>query len=339
MILKRPSGAAGWHSGNTMPDQIHELGDRLKQARELSWQHRGKKITFFLPGMFRLNGHTGRYPAVSITGSDCALKCDHCQGKILASMVAADSPERLVARCRELEKKGNLGVLISGGCLEDGSMPWQDFLPVIETIKTTTNLFVSIHCGLVNDAQAEGMKQAGVDQALIDVIGSDKSFKKIYHVPFGVEKIEAAMASLAKAGLPMVPHIVCGIDYGRIKGEYRAVEMVSQFEIAQLVVVSLMRIPGTPTGKADPPAAEDVADILAQARLAMPDAPISIGCARQRGNSRLEELAIHAGVNCMALPSEEAVERALKYGLDIRYQPTCCSVPVQYQTGNWHKER
>lgn len=324
------------NAGSLSESIMDKLNAKLKQARELSWTNLGKKITFYLPGMFNLNGHTGKYPAVSITGEECALKCDHCQGKILSGMVQADQPAMLVKRCQELAEKGHLGVLLSGGCQDDGSMPWTDFLPAIETIKKTTDLFVSVHCGLVDETMAGQLKSAGADQALIDVIGDDDTFKKIYHVPFGVDRIFKAMDALAKADIPMVPHIVCGIDYGQIKGEYKAIEMVSRFEIAQLVIVALMRIPGTPTATAIAPSAESVADVFAQARLTLPDVPISLGCARQRGNSRLEELAIDAGINRMALPSEEAIERAVEYGLDITYQPTCCSVSSRFLTDNWH---
>lgn len=251
-------------------------------------------------------------------------------------MVQAPDAQQLVLKCRELEEKGHLGVLLSGGCRDNGSLPWNEFLPAIETIKKTTRLFVSVHSGLVDDSMAVQLKQAGADQALIDIIGDDDTFQRIYHVPFGVEKIKKAMDALAKSGLPMVPHIVCGINYGKIRGEYKAIDMVADYDIAQLVIVSLMRIPGTPTAKVTLPSAEQVADIMVQARLQVPRAPISLGCARQRGNSRLEELAIDSGVNRMALPSEEAVQRAQKYGLEITYQPTCCSVTGQYLTQSWH---
>ena len=40
----------------------------------------------------------------------------------------------------------------------------------------------------------------------------------------------------------------------------------------------------------------------------------------------MERLAIDAGVNRMALPSDEAVSHARSYGLEVRYQATCCSV-------------
>ena len=313
-----------------------ELDKRMAAARSLSWEHFGKRITFYLPGMFRLNGHTGRYPAVSITGDACALQCDHCQGKILSGMVSAVTPGHLIASCQSLAGKGHLGVLISGGCDADGRMPWQDFLPAIKTIKRTTELFVSVHCGLVDHDTAVQMKQAGVDQALIDVIGDDATFQRIYHVPFGVERIASAMEALNQADIPMVPHIVCGINYGHIQGEYQAVKLVSRFAIAQLVIVALMRIPGTPTASAAPPPAEKVAGIIAEARMQMPATTISLGCARQRGNSLLEEMAIDAGINRMALPSEEALSRAKSYGLEMHFQPTCCSVTDTFRTASWH---
>jgi lipoyl synthase len=97
-----------------------------------------------------------------------------------------------------------------------------------------------------------------------------------------------------------------------------------------------MRIPGTPTARVLPPNVEQVADIIAEARIQMPRTLISLGCARQRGNSRLEELAIDAGINRMALPSEEAVGKAKAYGLNIQFQPTCCSVVDHHAIdGTW----
>jgi hypothetical protein len=134
------------------------------------------------------------------------------------------------------------------------------------------------------------------------------------------------MTALQRAGIPMIPHIVCGLHYGRMRGEKNAVAMISRFKVQQVAIVSLMTLSGTRMEKKRPPSPEAVADIITEVRLAMPQVPVSLGCARQRGNRRLEVLAIDAGVNRLALPSEEAVERAESYGLDIRYQDTCCSV-------------
>ncbi len=307
-------------------------------AREISWQHLGKKIVFYLPGMFVQNGVSGKYPGISITGNECALMCDHCRGKILNSMCQAPTPEKLIDTCLALDAKGDNGVLLSGGCDLSGQLPWDRFIPAIKEIKQRTNLFVSVHSGLMDEKEALELKQAGVDQALIDIIGDDETFQKMYHVPFGVERIVDTMASLERAGLPVVPHIVCGLNYGTIQGESRAIEMIADFKVEQLVIVSLMSIPGTPACRAVPPTAEAVADIIVQARIKMPATRISLGCARRRGEYDLETLAIDAGVNRMALPSDEAIARAKHYDLEIHYQKTCCSVTRDIFGSSWVAE-
>jgi len=175
-----------------------------------------------------------------------------------------------------------------------------------------------------------------VDQALIDVIGNDETYQKVYHVPFGVAEIEKTLAALQEASLNTVPHVVCGLDYGRISGEEKALEMISRFSVAQVVIVSLMTLSGTKMEKAFPPDACDVAHIISKARALMPETCISLGCARQRGNVLMETLAIDAGINRMALPSEEAIARAKHHGLEIRYQKTCCSVTKDFSSQSWN---
>lgn len=263
---------------------------------------------------------------LSITGGACALECDHCRGRLLERMIPVKSPDALVERCRSLAAGGIRGVLISGGCDAEGRLPWGRFMGAIRAVKAETDLFVSVHSGLVDDRDAQGLKQAGVDQALIDVVGCDETLRTVFHLPFGVARIEAALAALARVGLAVVPHIVCGIHYGEMRGEKAAVEVISRFPVHQVVIVSLMPLPGTVMAKAVPPSAEAVADIIAEVRFAMPRTPVSLGCARERGNPRLEVMAVDAGVNRLALPSAEAASRAGFYGLEIRRRETCCSV-------------
>jgi lipoyl synthase len=261
--------------------------------------------------------------------------CDHCRGQLLDPMIAADDPEALLETCLALERKGHYGVLISGGCNRDGRLPWEPFLSALKAVKEKTRLFVSVHAGFISATDAAGLKQAGVDQALVDVIGDDGTLKRIYHVPFGVERITAGLAALQTAGLPTVAHIVCGIDYGRMRGEWKALDMIAEFEIEQVVFLSLMGLPGTPVQRVNPPGPENVAELIARARLRMPGTPFSLGCARTRGSERLEVLAVDAGVNRMALPSDAAVERAQAYGLEIRYQKSCCSAPEAWADCGW----
>jgi hypothetical protein len=307
----------------------------MEQAREASWNRFGRQIVFYLPGMFRCDGVSGKYPAVSITGPHCRLQCDHCRGKILAPMIHASEPEVLLRKCLELESMGNLGVLISGGCDEEGHLPWDEFIPAIREVKRETGLKVSVHSGFVDDAIAMSLEEAGVDQVLIDVIGDDETYWKVCHLESGVSRLTASLDALGKTGLAVVPHIVCGFDHGRLEGARRALDTVSKLNVELLVIISLMRLPGTPMWHAKPPPAAAVAQLVAEARLRIPDAEISLGCARQRGDSLLETLAIDSGVNRMALPSEEARSRAAHYGLKTKFQRTCCSVSENIDEPGW----
>lgn len=314
---------------------MKELEKKLQLAREISWGNFGKNITFYLPGMFSYNGLRGAYPAISITGAHCQLMCDHCQAKILEPMPATMSPECLVNTCKRFAEKGCLGVLISGGCDAQGRLPWMDFIQAIKEVKQQTGLYVSIHCGLLDKDTALALKEAGVDQALLDVIGDDETYKVVYHVDFGISRILSTMEALNQAALPIVPHVVCGLYRGKMKGEAKAVEMISHFDVEQLVIVSLMAIRGTPFEGVNAPGAKEVAELIADARMLMPQVRMSLGCARKRGDEDLELLAIDAGINRMALPSEAAIERARSYGLEIRYQCTCCSVSADFSKETW----
>ena len=108
------------------------------------------------------------FPSISITGSSCALKCKHCNGKVLDTMVPAMTPEMLFDLCAKLKKDGALGCLISGGCLPDGSVPLDKFVDVIAQIKRELGLTVIVHTGVIDFSTAKRLKDAGVDAALMN---------------------------------------------------------------------------------------------------------------------------------------------------------------------------
>src|SRR5574341_1680209 len=54
------------------------------------------------------------WPAVSITGRECSLQCDHCRAKVLESMIPALTPEALWRVVSEQVSKGARGMLLTG---------------------------------------------------------------------------------------------------------------------------------------------------------------------------------------------------------------------------------
>jgi hypothetical protein len=309
--------------------------EMMELAREATWSRFGKRITFYLPGMFSSNGTSGKYSAISITGPKCELQCKHCGGKLLIPMIHAPEPDLLVEKCLKLERRGDFGVLISGGCDREGRLPWDRFTEAVREVKARTGLKISVHSGFVDDFTAMRLKSAGVDQVLIDVIGDDETYREIYHLDYGISRLHSSLEALRKAQLQIVPHLVCGIFHGQIRAETDAIEIISRLDVSLLVIVSLMGFPDTRMWGIASPTAKEVARLMAQARLKMPETEISLGCARRRGNIRLETLGIDAGVSRMALPSEAALNRAGHYGLEVEYRMTCCSVSEGIEDGKW----
>jgi hypothetical protein len=76
-----------------------------------------------------------------------------------------------------------------------------------------------------------------------------------------------------------------------------------------------------------PPSPRAIARVVAVARLMFPETPLALGCMRPKAKHRAETdvLALKAGVDAIAFPSEEAVRYAQEQGYDVAFSPYCCS--------------
>ena len=305
-----------------------KLERELRQARDISWQTHGPKLRIFLPGMFTAYGRKGRYPAVSITGTDCALGCDHCRGNLLRTMRPAQDADQLYALGLKLAAQGQEGMLLSGGSDPQGRLPWDKVLPAIARLAQNTDLKLTAHVGRVDLATARALKEAGVRQALVDVVGSEGTAQRVLHLAEGLAAQGETLAACQEAGLELVPHIILGLDHGQIHGEEHALELVAELAPRRVVFVVLMPLKGTPLASAQPPSPQEAARFLARARLRLPQAQHHLGCARPRGRYRaeLDALAVRAGINVLAIPSDGALDQARELGVKISFANTCCSL-------------
>jgi len=291
-----------------------------------------KRIRFYAPSFMHYKtsyycSSPRDFPTISVTGSGCALKCKHCGGKVLETMYPATTSEELLKLCTKLKEDGASGCLISGGCLPNGSVPLGKFLDVIERIKRDLGLVVFVHTGIIDYCTAKRLRLASVDAALIDVIGSDETIEEIYNLKVTVKDYDGSLKALNDAGIPFVPHVIVGLHYGTLKGELQALKMISKYNPSALVVIAFMPIHGTEMANVKPPKPIDIARVLAVARLMFPDLPLVLGCMRPKGKHRIETdiLAIKAGVDAIAFPTEEAIRFAEKEGYSKVFSSFCCA--------------
>jgi len=309
-----------------------ELEEALTNARNISWKNFGKRIIFYAPSFTYyetryFHSLPTTFPTISVTGSSCALKCKHCRAKLLKTMLPAPTPKELVQVCTDLRAKGCVGCLISGGCLSDGSVPLDRFIDAIAKIKRDLGLTVLVHTGIITSSTANALKKAGIDAALIDIIGSDETIGEIYQLDARVEDYDKSLRALSESGIPTIPHVLVGLHYGRLEGELQALKMISKHSPSAVITIAFTPVHNTPMGNVPPPAPREIGKVLITARFMLPKTPLALGCMRPKGEHRIETdmLAVRAGVNAIAFPSEESIRLAESMGLKTAFSSLCCS--------------
>jgi uncharacterized radical SAM superfamily protein len=269
------------------------------------------------------------FPAFSVTAGACALMCDHCQAKILEPMLPATSPEMLERKVRDLVATEELqGFLLSGGSNRRNEIRYERYYPVIERLKRDyPQLRVAIHSALLDAPRARSMAAAGVDTAMMDVIGSADTIREVYHLERPVADFEATLAALCATSMEVVPHIVIGLHYGRIVGEPAALDIVGRHAIHSLVLVVIMPFYAKPGTFATPDTSE-IGRIFVEARQRVPDREVLLGCARPPGMHRrvTDAYAVMAGLDGIAFPADGALGVAQAIGRPAAQQHACCSM-------------
>lgn len=302
----------------------------LLESRAFS--NKARRIHFFAPSFVHyqnkfFHSSPNSFPSISLTGSSCALNCKHCGMKVLNTMTPAVSPTELFEVCKKLKTDGTQGCLISGGCDSDGAVPLSNFLGTFRRIKNALGLTIAVHTGLVNFSVANQLKTAGVDSVLIDIIGSDETIKEICNLDVNVSDYEKSLKALNDSQIAFVPHVLVGLHYGRLKGEFEALKLVAKYSPSAVIIIVFMPIRGTPMENVEPPEPVDVIRALVCAQLLMPNIPVVLGCMRPKGEHRKQTdvLAVKAGADSIAFPIEEAIQTAKSMNLEIGFSHVCCS--------------
>jgi len=241
------------------------------------------------------------------------------------------TPELLFERCAEIKNQGGEGVLISGGSDSKGHVPLERFGKAIGRVKKELGLQVVVHTGLVTPETAYQLAEAEIDAAMLDVIGNDDVSSKVYHISDGPRKMRLSLDILEEHKIPTVPHVLVGLNYGQLKGEIEALQMIAEGTPSAVVIIALSPVRKTPMENVIPPSPENIGRIMAITRLGFPDIPILLGCARPRGQHKIDTdlYAVRSGMNGIALISQEGVDFAREKGLEPTFKDVCCSLAYQ----------
>jgi hypothetical protein len=307
----------------------------LEHAFALRRRNFPDHISFHAPGLKRYKTseygtqELTHFVSISLTGTNCALSCEHCKTSVLKGMADLTSFDgTLYDLCAELAEGGARGVLISGGSDRQGRVPLLKYIPDLIQVRRELGLTIRVHPGLPDEETVAGLAEVEIDGAMVDIIGDDDTIRQVYHLETTIQEYEAVLDRLDRYDVPAVPHIILGLHFGQMRGEWAALDMISRYARRFLVLVILMPLTGTPMVGVVPPSGNEIASFFVHSRQAMPDTPIMLGCARPLGTlkGQIDRAAVDAGLNGIAYPAEGIVAYARNRGLTPHFIDACCGV-------------
>ena len=307
----------------------------LTEGLEIRRKHFPDTIRFHNPGLRRHRTseiscqQVQEFVSISLTGTRCALDCKHCGTTVLRGMSdLSRHNQNLFELCSELAGRGTRGILISGGCDRQGRVPILSHLPELIRVREELGMTIRVHPGLADEETAAGLAELDIDGAMVDIIGDNRTIREVYHLDADTEDYDSAMERLSRHGVPLVPHIILGLHFGKMLGEWKALEMTAKYPLKLLVLVILMPLNGTEMQNVSPPSLEEIGDFFNNARKALPQTEIMLGCARPLGHikKQVDRLAIDAGLNGIAFPADGTLSYARQRGLEPEIINACCGV-------------
>ena len=247
-------------------------------------------------------------------------------------MPDVSTPEKLRDYATNLTEHNGTGLLVSGGSTKEGKVPLTPFLSTLRWIKNNTNLILNIHTGLVNKAEALAISSTGADIVSVDLVGSNKTIKRVYGLNAKFEDYIESMHLLKDAGMNVVPHITIGLDFGEVFGEDNALLAALSLNPEVIVFNALIPTPNTEMAVIKPPNHETILTFFKKANDIASGTQISMGCMRPRKDkSALERASIIAGIHRIALPSNSTVQWLKQQGIKIKIIDSCCAIPVSFE--------
>lgn len=299
---------------------------------------------------FRVYRVKEKFPSISISGNICALNCRHCNHVYLNHFYSVKHPDELLRVSRKLKRESGVsGILITGGCDRYGRLlNLRKFLSAIAEIHKS-GLIIKLHTGFVSEKLADEIAAAGVDIASHEVVGSSETIKEIFRIDKKPEDYIETFRYLADAGVPyLAPHIAIGLHYGKLKGESNALKLIKKnFKPSTVSLIVFRPTAGTELENMAPPANEDIAYIIKEAKRLFHKTKIVLGMMRPRGmrhdttdektRNNIEKIAFLSGIDGIEEPSVDTLSYIKKkiaesnIKVELLEIKACGVLPYEYE--------
>ena len=304
-----------------------------------------KKVVFAVPGskVFVSRYYRNKpnsFLNVSLTGTHCELLCRHCKAMLLENMVDINSfgspfdntENRLLKILEKFGRETVKGMLLSGGFDKNGVLPLDEkIINEIREFKSQTKNQIKIfmHLGFVEKYTANTLCDSGVDGVLVNVISDRDAIEKTYNLRNqSPNSFYKNIKVLKNAGLKVAPHIIIGINEGKISGEFKSIEQLFSIGIDAIVFAIMKRISRQFNFIDNDIRVEEIIELFDYAKKLMPDVAVSLGCARLSGPKaeKLELELLKRGIEVISFPSDATIKFALGNNFKFNFIEQCCTL-------------
>ena len=261
--------------------------------------------------------HPGKdFPSVSVTGTRCDQMCEHCKGVHLRGMIPVSGMDDFSDLAHSLKEKGCNGLLLSGGCDANGSVPVSPYADAVSEV--SSDLLINVHAGFITRGEAERLAGSGISCFSVDIHQDKGEMMTVLHLDRDPKDYSELLDILIATGVRVVPHLTVGFGYNDLA---LSADLVASKGLKDVVLLSMVPTEGTMVEESviSEDAVMDAVGILQEKGL-----NVILGCMRDRSLRGLEKRCIQAGVTRLANPSAETLRWAEEKGYKVEIRKMCC---------------
>mgnify|MGYP000870014080 FL=1 len=227
---------------------------------------------------------------VSITGSHCGLKCDHCRGHYLGAM--ATPGEAILT--------GASSLLISGGFNKEGRLPLSENRGTLLKLKASISK-LNIHPGFLTTTDIDLLKELN-PVISFDFTQDAKVITEIYHLRRTPADYVSEYLRLHQNGLEVVPHICLGLG----TEDHKTLDKILELNPAKVVLLIFRPTKNTPLQEKAFLEIDYIKELWGKFRQNY-KGELILGCMRPGGLYRqtIDELAARIGFDGIVKPAPQ----------------------------------
>jgi len=255
--------------------------------------------------------------SVSLTGESCYLNCRHCGGKYLKNMSKLDEIPDEPGRYTSL--------LISGGVNERGEVPIELFKDDLRRLKER-GYRLNLHTGIIREKRdLEFLKYA--DSVSVELVSSNEIIKDVFNADFTVDDYIRTYRTLENLNVNLHPHITLGLDCGRMRHDFKIIDLLEELNPPKLVVNLFIPTLGTEFENCEPPDLEKVEQFFELLNIRLKNTILFLGCMQPKGRYRekLQMVALRSGVRVVVKPVEGLIRMLRENEIEYKEFDECCS--------------